>query len=161
MQRIRAKNHGNAKCPSVVPFKIFHSKGPFEVDSYEHFGLEWPFSMAVMIVFTPKCPWEGNISRLQYTRSRPLIGQILQDFQETCVALFNCQSENSTKPEEVSCCIYISCNKNSPWSVKCWILKNMQGSQHELKSLVIIWLLFIVLSFTVIVGCVLNGEVNE
>ncbi len=31
------------KCPSVVPFKILHSEGPFEVASFEHFGLERPF----------------------------------------------------------------------------------------------------------------------
>ncbi len=51
----------------VVPFEILHSEGPFEVASFEHFGLEWHFSMAAMIVFTPKCPLEGNISRLERT----------------------------------------------------------------------------------------------
>ncbi len=67
MQRISAKDHGGPKCPSVVPFEILHSKGPFEVASFEHFGLEQPFNMAAMIVFTPRCPSEGDISRLERT----------------------------------------------------------------------------------------------
>ncbi len=60
MQRICAKAHGCSKCPSFFPFKIFHSEGPFEVVSFEHFGLERPFNVAAMIVFTPKCPSEGD-----------------------------------------------------------------------------------------------------
>ncbi len=40
MQSICAKNHEGPKCPSVIPFKILHSEGPFEVASFEHFGLE-------------------------------------------------------------------------------------------------------------------------
>ncbi len=59
MQRISAKYHGGPKCPSVVPFEILHSEGPFEVANFEHFGLEQAFNMAAMIVFTPKCPSEG------------------------------------------------------------------------------------------------------
>ncbi len=31
MERISAKDHGGPKCPSVVPFEILHSEGPFEV----------------------------------------------------------------------------------------------------------------------------------
>ncbi len=53
MERISAKDHVGPKCPSVVPFEI-HSEAPFEVDSFEHFGLKRPFNMAAMIVFTPK-----------------------------------------------------------------------------------------------------------
>ncbi len=45
MQRICAKNNVGPKCPSVVPFKILHSEGPFEVASFEHFGLERPFNI--------------------------------------------------------------------------------------------------------------------
>ncbi len=60
MQRISAKGHRGPKCPSVVPFEILHSKGPFEVANFEHFGLERHFNMAAMIVFTPKCPSEGE-----------------------------------------------------------------------------------------------------
>ncbi len=55
MQRISAQDHGS---------EILHSEGPFEVANFEHFGLERPFNMAVMIVFTPKSPSEGDISRL-------------------------------------------------------------------------------------------------
>ncbi|ROL46196.1 CD48 antigen [Anabarilius grahami] len=44
-----------------------HTSGPFEVASFEHFGLERPFNMAAMIIFTPKCPSEGDISRLERT----------------------------------------------------------------------------------------------
>ncbi len=40
---------------------------PFEVASFEHFGLERPFNMAAMIVFTPKYPSEGDIYRLERT----------------------------------------------------------------------------------------------
>ncbi len=40
---------------------------PFEVANFEHSGLEWPFNMAAMIVFTPKCSSEGDISRLERT----------------------------------------------------------------------------------------------
>ncbi len=46
---------------------ILRSDGPCEVVSFEHFGLERPFNMAAMIVFTPKCPSEGDISRLERT----------------------------------------------------------------------------------------------
>ncbi len=67
MQRISEKDHGSPKCPSVVPFGILHSEGPFEVANSEHFGLERHFNMAAMIVFTPKCPSEGDISRLERT----------------------------------------------------------------------------------------------
>ncbi len=67
MERISAKHHGGPKCPSVLPFEILHSEGPFEVASFEHFGLEGPFNMASMIVFPPKCPSEGNISHLECT----------------------------------------------------------------------------------------------
>ncbi len=63
MHRISAKDHGGPKCPSVVPFEILHSEGPFEVANYEHIGLERHFNMAAMIVFTPKC----DISRLERT----------------------------------------------------------------------------------------------
>ncbi len=66
-ERISVKDHGGPKCPSVVPFKILHSKGPFEVDNFEHFGLERPFNKAAMIVFTPKGPSEGEISRFEHT----------------------------------------------------------------------------------------------
>ncbi len=52
MERICAKDHGGLKCPSVVPFEILHSEGPFEVASFEHIGLERPFNMAAMIFFT-------------------------------------------------------------------------------------------------------------
>ncbi|ROL42827.1 hypothetical protein DPX16_8573 [Anabarilius grahami] len=57
------EDYGGPKCPSVVPFEILHSEGPFEVASFEHFGLERHFNMAAMIVFTP----EGDISRLERT----------------------------------------------------------------------------------------------
>ncbi len=67
MQRICAKDHGSPKCPSVVPFEILHFEGPFEVASFEHFGLERPFNMAAMIVFIPKCPSEDDVSRLERT----------------------------------------------------------------------------------------------
>ncbi len=73
MQRICAKDHGSPKCPSVVPFEILHSEGPFEVASFEHFGLELPFNMAAMSVFTPKCPSEGDISRLERTDGDPYL----------------------------------------------------------------------------------------
>lgn len=53
--------HGDTKCPSVIPNKIFYSKGPW-VGSYEHFGLEWPFNMA-----TVKGTSEGNISHWEHT----------------------------------------------------------------------------------------------
>ncbi len=59
-ETISAKNNGG---PSVVPFKIINSEGPFEVASFEHFGLERPFNMAAMIVFTS----EGDISCLEST----------------------------------------------------------------------------------------------
>ncbi len=61
------KGSWGPKCPSVVPFEILHSEGPFEVTSFEHFGLERHFNMAAMIVFTPKCTSEGDISRLERT----------------------------------------------------------------------------------------------
>lgn len=48
------------KCPSVVPFEILHSEGPFEVGSFEHFGLERHFNMAAMIVLMPKFLSEVN-----------------------------------------------------------------------------------------------------
>ncbi len=67
MQRISTKNHGGPKCPSVVPFEILRSEGPFEVANFEHLGLERHFNMAAMIVFTPKCPSEGDMSRLERT----------------------------------------------------------------------------------------------
>ncbi len=35
--------------------------GPFEVASFEHFGLERPFNMAAVIVFTPRRTSEGDI----------------------------------------------------------------------------------------------------
>ncbi len=69
MQRIDAKDHGGPKCPSVVPFEIRHSEGPFEVANFEHISLEGHFNMAAMIVFTPKCPSEGDISHLERTAS--------------------------------------------------------------------------------------------
>ncbi len=56
MQRISQKDHGGPKCPSDVPFEIFHSEGPFEVANFKHFGLERHFNMAAMIVFILKCP---------------------------------------------------------------------------------------------------------
>ncbi len=61
------KGSWSPKCPSVVPFEILHSEGPFEVANFEHFGLERHFNMAAMIVFTPKCPSESDISRLERT----------------------------------------------------------------------------------------------
>ncbi len=67
MERISAKDHGSTKCPSVIPFEILNSEGPFEVASFEHFGLERPFNMAAMIVFTPKALSEGDVSRLECT----------------------------------------------------------------------------------------------
>ncbi len=70
MQRISTKDHGGPKCPSVVPFEILHSEGPFEVANFEHFGLERHFNMAAMIVFTPKCPSEDDISHLEHTDER-------------------------------------------------------------------------------------------
>ncbi len=66
MEKISAKDHGDPKCPSVVPFEILHSEGPFEVGNFEHFCLEQPFNMAAMIFFTSKCPSEGDISRLEH-----------------------------------------------------------------------------------------------
>jgi len=45
----------------------FFSEGPFEVASFEHFSFKRPFSMAAMIVFTLKCPSEGNVSHLECT----------------------------------------------------------------------------------------------
>ncbi len=43
MERISARDHEGQKCPSVVPFKILHSKGPFEEDyicvSEQHCGV--------------------------------------------------------------------------------------------------------------------------
>ncbi len=66
MQIICSMDHGSPKCPSVVPFEILHSEGPYEVASFEYFSLEGPFNMTAMIVFTPKCPLEGDISRLEY-----------------------------------------------------------------------------------------------
>ncbi len=69
MQRISAKDHGGPKCPSVVPFEILNSEGPFEVANFEHFSLERHFNMAAMIVFTPKCPSKGDISHLECTDS--------------------------------------------------------------------------------------------
>ncbi len=63
MQRIM----GGPKCPSVVPFEILHSERPFEMARFEHFGLEQPFNMVAMIVFTSKCPLEGDISHLECT----------------------------------------------------------------------------------------------
>ncbi len=71
MQIFCAKDHGSPKCPLVVPFEILHSEGPFEVASFEHLGLERPFNMAAMIVFTPKCPSEGDISCLERTVNQP------------------------------------------------------------------------------------------
>ncbi len=69
MQRICAKDHGSAKCPSVVPFEMLHSEGPFEVASFEHFGLDDPSIWRPWLFFTPKCPSEGDISRLECTIS--------------------------------------------------------------------------------------------
>ncbi len=66
MERISAKDHGDPKCPSVLPFEILRSEGPFEVGIFEHFCLERPFNMAVMIFFTSKCPSESDISRLEH-----------------------------------------------------------------------------------------------
>ncbi len=58
---------------SVVPLEILHSEVPFEVASFEHFGLERPFNMAAMIVFSPMCPSEGDIYRLERTDRLPNI----------------------------------------------------------------------------------------
>ncbi len=79
MQRISAKDHGGLKCPSVVPFEILHSQGPFEVANFEHFGLERHFNMAAMIVFSPKCPLEGDIS-LQSVTTNGEFFQFMQEF---------------------------------------------------------------------------------
>ncbi len=66
MQR---RDHESPTCLLVVPFEILHSEGPFEVASFEHLGLERPFNMAAMLVFTQKCPSEGHLSRLERTVS--------------------------------------------------------------------------------------------
>lgn len=34
---------------SISSICTLYSEGPFEVPSYEHFGLEWPFNIAAMI----------------------------------------------------------------------------------------------------------------
>ncbi len=57
------KESWGPKCPSVVPFEILN----FEEARFENFALEWPFNMAAMIVFTPKCPSEGDIFCLEHT----------------------------------------------------------------------------------------------
>lgn len=67
IEYICAYNHEGAKWPSDVPFKIRHFEEPFEVSSFEHFGLKGPLNMASMIVFTPKCPSEGKIFRFGRT----------------------------------------------------------------------------------------------
>ncbi len=45
----------------LYPSKSFILKGPFEVSSFEHFGLERPFNTAAMIVFPLKCPLDSDI----------------------------------------------------------------------------------------------------
>ncbi len=54
---------------SVQQLYLSITEGPFEVASFEHFGLERHFNMAAMIVFSPKCPSEGDISCLERTVS--------------------------------------------------------------------------------------------
>ncbi|ROL41221.1 Glycine cleavage system H protein, mitochondrial [Anabarilius grahami] len=52
-----AKDHRGLKCPSVVPFEILHSEGPFEVASFEKCPSE-------ALKFTDKHEWvrvEGSV----------------------------------------------------------------------------------------------------
>ncbi len=42
---------GGPKCPSVVPFEIPDSEGPFEVASFEHFDWEWHFNFHSEVPF--------------------------------------------------------------------------------------------------------------
>ncbi|KAL0176626.1 hypothetical protein M9458_028956, partial [Cirrhinus mrigala] len=58
MERISAKDHGGPKWPSFR--RALWA-------SFEHFGAQRPFNTAAMIVFTPKCSSEGDISRLECT----------------------------------------------------------------------------------------------
>ncbi len=67
MQRICAKDHGGRSVHQLYPSKSFIPKGPLKWPVFEHFGLEQHFNMAAMIVFTPKCPLEGDVSRLECT----------------------------------------------------------------------------------------------
>ncbi len=66
--------HGGPKCTSVVPFEILHSEGPFEVAVLStsvwndpSIWLNDPNGNMTVIVFTPKCPSEGDISSLEHT----------------------------------------------------------------------------------------------
>ncbi len=87
MERISTKDHGGPKCPSVVPFEILNSEGQIEVASFEHFGLERSFNMSVKIVFTPKCPSEGDMSRFERTNCQKTIAGYLwsQDSDNGCL----------------------------------------------------------------------------
>ncbi len=49
------------KGPSVVPIK-----GPFEMVSFNHLSLERHFNMATMIILTPKCILEADISHVEH-----------------------------------------------------------------------------------------------
>ncbi len=96
MQRISAKDHGGPKCPSVARFEILYSEGPFEVANSEHFSLERHFNMAAMIVFTPKCPSEGNISCLERTE-RPHVWFRRIVLSETILDSLNCYKNHHFK----------------------------------------------------------------
>ncbi|ROI26832.1 Complement C1q-like protein 4 [Anabarilius grahami] len=58
--------------------------GPFEVGSFEHFGLERPFNMAAMIIFTLKCPSEGDKSLLERTECVSSVPTMTKDWRLVC-----------------------------------------------------------------------------
>ncbi|ROL54856.1 hypothetical protein DPX16_23308 [Anabarilius grahami] len=102
---VMTKDYGGPTCPSVVPFEILHSEGLFEVASFEHFGLERPFNTAAMIVFTAKCPSEGDISRLERTAiklfnklfktySHPISAEILDGINKDVMNLDKLRTES-------------------------------------------------------------------
>lgn len=68
VRRLLAQRIMGAKCPSVVFFEILHSEGSFEVSSLITFSLEQSFKMAAMIVLTPKCPLEADLSLLEHSQ---------------------------------------------------------------------------------------------
>ncbi len=72
------KESRGPKGPTVVPFEILHSEWPLA--SFEHFGLERPFNMAAIIVFTPKSPSVGDISHLKHTFMNGLLNHWLKWF---------------------------------------------------------------------------------
>ncbi len=59
-QRISAEDHGSPKCPSVVPFEIVHSEGPFKVASFEHFGLGTTLQYGSPDCFHSEVPFRGR-----------------------------------------------------------------------------------------------------